>query len=316
MIETPTSAITVSAPEESFNDTDDSAKEHLLETGPAITLVAQKPLTSGVRVTLRHLKAEAGRFSPWRGVLNFLLYQILFTIVANIFIAPFQSSAIRPVFVILASAGTGVLLALIHAAWTHKVVGVPTDTWFWQRMLPRSAWKHLALPAAVAASAEYVTVYIVQVAVYIFKLNQPEKHSKTSAVFSTISIVALFFLASLFIIMPAHVTLTRVEASLLPEDQDTIVPFDRTFAGKVVSFMAGGSGCIGFADAWKSFDWEARRRLVKLYLKGVAISFVVIIAFVHLILLEVWLVLGAAFIKWQANQEAMKGAHAQYKSGN
>ncbi|RJE16779.1 hypothetical protein PHISCL_10884, partial [Aspergillus sclerotialis] len=40
--------------------------------------------------------------------------------------------------------------------------------------------------------------------------------------------VALFVLLQI----PATVTLVRVAASMLPEEDETIVPFDRTFGGK------------------------------------------------------------------------------------
>jgi hypothetical protein len=40
---------------------------------------------------------------------------------------------------------------------------------------------------------------------------------------------------------PADVTLTRVQASLLPDIEETIVPFDQTFCEKVVPEVIGGS---------------------------------------------------------------------------
>jgi hypothetical protein len=301
MIETPSSSITVSAPADAA--VDEEAKERLLETGPAITLVAQKPLTASLRDTIRHLKAQAGRWSPWRGVLSFILYSIVFCVVGNVLMA-FLPKAIYPLSYLVSYAITGALLAPLHATWTHKVIAMPTKTWFWQRIMSPSDWKRVALPAAFASIAEYIAAYITLGVFFLVNLDHANKISAVSAIFRTLSVFAAFFACVLFIILPAHVTLVRIEASLLPEDQDTIVPFDRTFAGKVTSKLLGGTGAIGFVDAWKSFNWEARRRVLKVCLKAILIESIVVIGFVHLIILEVWLFLGVAYMEFLASQAA------------
>jgi len=108
-------------------------------------------------------------------------------------------------------------------------------------------------------------------------------------------IVGLFSIAlfsGLFVVLPATVTLTRIEASLLPEEEETIVPFDRTFGGRVVPTILGGTGCIGFIEAWRTFNWEARRRLVKLYVKTFLIMLAVSVLMANILLLETWAILG------------------------
>lgn len=78
----------------------------------------------------------------------------------------------------------------------------------------------------------------------------------------------LFILVSI----PARGVFTRVAASMLPEEDDPIVPFDRRFGGKVKSAMVGGSGELSLLDAWTSFDWAARIRYVKIILKALVIE--------------------------------------------
>lgn len=77
----------------------------------------------------------------------------------------------------------------------------------------------------------------------------------------------------LFVLLqiPATVTLVRVAASMLPEEDETIVPFDRTFGGKTTPAIIGGQGKIGLVEAWRSFPWASRRRLLKLMLKVVLV---------------------------------------------
>lgn len=296
MVETPSAAITVSPSDESA-PTD--VKEGLIESGPTITLVRQKPITSSIRGTIRHLVAEAGRFSRWRGFKSLALYSLCFWLVSNIFntIVPL----VIPGRLILITGATGALLANLHAAWTHKVISMPHDKKFWSRIPSRASWKVLAFPAAVEASAKYASIYVAQGFVILFRLNRlssedyPSYAGKdwTSLFARMIAVFVIVLTCSLFIVLPAHVTLIRVEGSILPEDQETIVPFDRTFAGKVVPKILGGTGSIGFLDAWKSFNWEARGRIIKLYVKFFLIVTAIFIAFTHIMAFEIWAILGS-----------------------
>ena len=87
---------------------------------------------------------------------------------------------------------------------------------------------------------------------------------------SIIIIVAL--LCQVLFLIPARVTLVRVQASLLPVEDDTIVPFDRSFQGKVEPLVVGGKGYVGIVDAWKTFSYAAWRRLIILYTKIIVVS--------------------------------------------
>lgn len=69
------------------------------------------------------------------------------------------------------------------------------------------------------------------------------------------------------VIIPARVVLVRVQASLLPEDEDPIIPFDRSFDGKVEPAVVGGLGYATVANAWSTFSKAAWRRVVILYAK-------------------------------------------------
>lgn len=313
MVETPSAAITVSPSDETALK---DVKEGALETGPTITLVRQKPITSSIRGTIRHLVSEAGTCSRWRGFLSLMAYSLCFSVVGGII------DRVTPNFIparmILVSGATGALLANLHAAWTHKVIAMPNGARFWSRIPSAATWKVLALPAAVEACAKYTTIYIAQGFIILLGLERlngedyPAYAGKdwASLIFRILAIFVIALACSVFIVLPAHVTLIRVEASLLPEDQDTIVPFDRTFAGKVVPKILGGTGSIGFLDAWKSFNWEARGRLIKLYLKFFAIITALFFAFTHIMAFEIWAILGSklpeiiAQLKLQAKNQA------------
>ncbi|KAF1956963.1 hypothetical protein CC80DRAFT_491828 [Byssothecium circinans] len=300
MIETPSAAITVSTPEVPASKDE---KEGLLETAPTITLVHQKPITSSIRGTIRHLKAQGGCMARLRGFRIHALHAIAFSLSVNVL------AAITPAFplrMVIITALGGAICAPLHAAWTNKVVSTPSDTAFWQRIPSRSSWKVLALPAAVNAAMPYFAVFIAYASFCILGLMGVGDVGNFNGMQWTWLIVRgiLVFLISisctLFLCLPAIVTLVRTEASMLPEEQDTIVPFDRTFDGKVVPKILGGTGAIKFLDAWRSFNWEARGRLLKHYIKAFVIVFTVVFLFAHVFAFEAFAIMGPQLGKFLA----------------
>jgi len=314
MVESPVAAITVS-PSEYEPSNKDGEKEGLLETGPTITLVHQKPITSTIRGTLRHLVANAGRCARFRGFRIHALYSVLASLVATFFGGALPDV---PGMAVLSAGITGAVLANVHAAWTHKVVGMPTKQSIWQRIPSKSHWKTLAVPAAIASVMPYISMYLTIGVGMLLGLHKLENENITTcsqwmgliARFATIVVFAVT--CTIFLCLPAMVTLVRIEASILPEDQDTIVPFDRTFGGKVVSQMMGGTGVVGFLDAWRSFNWEARRRLIKLFAKTFFIMMAIMVVLMHVVLFEVFAIMGPAVGKFMAqmkhDQDFMNGA--------
>lgn len=298
MVETPHAAITVSPSEEPATKDE---KEGLLETGPTITLVHQKPITSSIRGTVKHVVANAGRFARFRGFKIHALYSLVFALAVNFFSAFFMSLfPDLPGQAILVSGFAGATVANVHAAWTHKVVSMPSEATFWQRVPSKAHWKTLAPAAAISTAMPYVSLYLtggVAILLGLHKLDQAnlEQYTRGQWMCLAVRVFATFIFAitaTLFLCLPAIVTQVRIESSILPEDQDTIVPFDRTFSGKVVSHMLGGTGKIGFLDAWRSFNWEARRRLLKLYVKIGAIMMFAFFVVGHVLAFEIFAIMG------------------------
>ncbi len=116
-----------------------------------------------------------------------------------------------------------------------------------------------------------------------------------------------------FVVIPADVTLKRVQASMLPENDESIVPFDRTFAGKVKPEVLGGSGAVSMLEAWKSFDGSARIRLMKLYLKIFLVSAFTTIMFIMVVIGELKMIMGDEFTP--SMEKAYEGFQ-QAKAGN
>ena len=316
MVETPHAAITISPSEEPASK---GEKETLLETGPTITLVRQKPITSSIRGTVKHLVAHAGKWARFRGFKIHALYSLAFSLAIQFFSGFFTSLFFGglPGQAIIVSGLAGAAVANLHAAWTHKVVSMPSEATFWQRVPSKSSWKALAPAAAISAAMPYISLYLtagVAILLGLHKVNPENLDQYTSRQLACLAVrglatVVFAIFTSLFLCIPATVTQVRIEASLLPEEQDSIVPFDRTFGGKVVGQLLGGTGRIGFLDAWRSFNWEARRRLIKLYVKIGAIMAFAIFVVVHVLAFEVFGVMGPALGDYLAKalHEAQKG---------
>ncbi|OCL05285.1 hypothetical protein AOQ84DRAFT_399662 [Glonium stellatum] len=307
MVETPSAAITISPSADSEDPDAPLEKEGLLEAGPAITLVHSRPITFHIRSTLRHLTSQAGRFARWRGLVAFIFYSFTTGLTTNFLNAIVPR--IVPARLMVLSAVAAILLARVHAAWTHIVISLPSTKRFYQRIPPMSSWRQLWIPAAAKASAGYVAAYVAMGFVRISQLHNIDPNDFSgytgmqwvTLVLRVVGLFALVTFSALFVVLPATVTLTRIEASLLPEDEETIVPFDRTFGGKVVPTILGGTGCIGFVEAWRTFNWEARRRLVKLYVKIFMIMLAITLLMGNILLVEVWAILGPQLTELLAN---------------
>jgi hypothetical protein len=85
--------------------------------------------------------------------------------------------------------------------------------------------------------------------------------------------MGIFLSLALFVGLqiPATVVMVRVAASMLPEEDEAIVSFDRSFGGLTTPAIIGGQGKIGIVEAWRSFPRSSRIRLLKLLAKVVLI---------------------------------------------
>jgi hypothetical protein len=110
----------------------------------------------------------------------------------------------------------------------------------------------------------------------------------TQAVFGFVVFIALF----IAIQIPALVTMVRVAASMLPEEDETIVEFDRSFQGRTTPEIVGGQGKIGIVEAWKSYPRASRVRLLKLMGKVAGVMTAAWLGFVVVVVAETHLLLG------------------------
>jgi len=313
MIETPTAtAFQVDSDEVDAPLLDNKNEGKMTPVEKDLFLVKQQPITGKMRTAVRHLKSVGGRLARFRGLHVSLIYHATYSFILHILHSIFAHNPILRPFIAVV---TTIVLCRIDMTWTHIVISNPSEKRWFRRIPGIKAAKNIIAPTAVYAIAKQAAIYVpatLFVAVAETWQNpaayggNPETVRKIATL--QMFLVGLVGLATIvLVVIPADVTLKRVQASMLPEEDESIVPFDRTFAGKVVPEIVGGTGAIGMLDAWKSFDKSARMRLIKLYGKIFGIQVFTTIMFFMVVIGELKMLVGADFEKfgWRA--------HAQFK---
>jgi hypothetical protein len=275
MVESPEAivfeSITTSDPDAPLDNNNKSVEPELL-------LMKPQPITANFRTTIKHLQSKGGFRARFRGVSAFVVYSILVQWISQMF-SIFVPFLFAPII-------ATTLCATLSLAWTHIVISDPSPKPWFRRVPSIKTWKKVAGPTAILAVAEQFAIVLpAYLAARSGFVGSPDDFANTTnsqrniMVLKSFGILALSLALALLVVIPANVTLTRVQASLLPDDVETIIPFDRSFGGKVIPEIVGGSGVIGTLDAWNTFDWNSRVRLVKAYLKVVAMQFALTILF-------------------------------------
>ncbi|RAL03670.1 uncharacterized protein BO80DRAFT_349355 [Aspergillus ibericus CBS 121593] len=259
------------------------------DVDPEIEAPRPQPITSKLRTTIQHLRNRAGFLSRFRGLSMLTTYGIAQVMVLSIM--PFSIDAFLSQFFV--SMITSVLLANLQLAWVHIVISEPSPKRFYQRIPGFDAWKKIAPVVAfehtVTAAAYYIPLALIS-ACGGFKgaENPTDGDAPAKTIASAATLVALPALLSFVVSIPARAIFIRVAASMLPEEHESIVPFDRSFGGKVSPAIVGGSGKLSIMDAWKTFDRPALTRFVKAIAKGFAIEVAVVALFGTLLIVQVW----------------------------
>ncbi|MCJ1249287.1 hypothetical protein MMC30_006510 [Trapelia coarctata] len=304
MVETPnTTTIIETSPEEQFKDDPDaplpSEKEGLLLVKQEVLVIKTKPITAKLCSTIKHLRSRAGFFSRFRGLHVLALYGLTFHLLRSLFLRLVPGSLLTRS---IATIVTSTLLCRFNATWTHIVISNPSEKRFYRRVPPRTAFRQLAGPTLWAALAEQLAVVAPLLMAHAYGLEQyahdPSKFGNVSprvrgSVLIQATLVMLVgFFNVIFIIIPTHAALKRVQASILPEEDEGIVPFDRTFGGKVLVANMGGIGRMSIREAWKSFDKEAMFRLYKVYAKVALMQGALFMVYMAVMVGEMKLILG------------------------
>ncbi|EMD00529.1 hypothetical protein BAUCODRAFT_28875 [Baudoinia panamericana UAMH 10762] len=280
-----------------------------------VTVISHKPITSKITNTIGLLQRVGGFSARWRGLGLSIFYHFLHAALSNFLAAMFGGFAAHIPAYIIVSIG----LMRVHMVWTHTMISGPTTKSWWQRVVPRKQCRVLFLPTLCLAVAQQAT-FLLPVAVAFVLLPRDFDHAAAmhqmkhgecgeniSLALRFLAVPATALFVAVAVLLPAAATLTRIEATLLPEDQETIVPFDKQAIIGDIDMTVCGSSRVLFVQAWRSFDRSARLRVIKLYAKMVLAQATVAVIGLHLMVAELYLMGGERLVIF------FKSAAAQVK---
>lgn len=229
--------------------------------------------------SLRRVHALVKSIDGWRSVLRGLL-PLLVADAATSLLRIIIAAPLAPIYLApLASIPAHLALVQLHTVWLHVVITPPSSVPFWKRLVPfgkvfRATVRPIILYALAKEIARGVPVLVFLVAF---------GNAKTGInPFAALVLAPLFFVLWFFVELPAQIALVRIQASLLPPDEDSIVPFDRSFGGRVNPlFMVGNEGAEGektvatLRDIWETISKAAMWRVAKLVIKVTGLHVVV-----------------------------------------
>ncbi|KAK3318659.1 ubiquitin carrier protein [Apodospora peruviana] len=254
-----------------------------------------KPVTSSIRATTRLLRSIAGWRALFRGIVPAFA-----AVFATQTLAQFVGAFGLPAFV--GTLVASLALVQLSTVWVHVVISAPNPRPFYCRLPPlRKTFEATCFPvlinwAAVSASASVPILIAKALGLEIWNPRQPNEVPKYGGQDGWKVLVMWLVAVSLHVLLvvPSTVVLVRVQASLLPQEDETVVPFDSSFQGRVGPAVVDGKGFVTARDALATFGRSSWIRLVKLYIKtwavGVAAYFVVALV----LLPEMWLILSKA----------------------
>ncbi|KAI0840692.1 hypothetical protein F5Y06DRAFT_308504 [Hypoxylon sp. FL0890] len=250
-------------------------------------------ITSSIRSTYHTLKAISGFRSLFRGLACYVALGVATSFIYGILTTVFVPA-------LIAGPLSALVLVQLYTAWTHIVISVPSPKTFWQRLPPfKKAFQATALPVVMYFFAVELSSFVPKWLAWALSMNLPDPKAPNTIpaadkndVWKGVIVVLVSLVLHVFLVIPTQVILTRVQASLLPEDEDTIVPFDRSFQGKVEPAIIGGKGFVTVKDAWQSFSRPSWVRLVKLYVKIFACAMVLALAWVVVLVPEMLLIIS------------------------
>ena len=274
----------------------------------------ERSITKSLRKTVRHLYSVGGPFAMCRGLAldvsrNIAALGIAMPLFMFWFLRSFGSEDDEPLdfskmtlaarfkdkLVSTAFEITGNLVFCSWmAAWVHIVITQHTLR-VWYRRLPsfvpvfRATWRPLVVLPLIDILVRETMVFLLKHSMGLYGKSDTTKGMLTSRNMLLMFVWLSSQTLNLLVCLPLEVALVRIQASLLPEDEEPIVPFDRSFGnngpnGLRPGLLAEPRGPLRLRQAWKSLTWAEMRRLLKTFAKMLTVQAVIYALF--------WLAIG------------------------
>lgn len=154
-------------------------------------------------------------------------------------------------------------LIQLHILWVHSVIASPSPKSIWGRIVStKTAFKAVGPPMALLLTMEAIMQRIIIWAYKSMGLKGEDFYLFFGDFRKTLRLWLLLAVLIYFIIVPAHMLLVRVETSLFPADEKTIISLDPE-----LSIGKPERGHINILEAWTSFSRTHKINLALLYFK-------------------------------------------------
>ncbi|KAK9481555.1 hypothetical protein V1527DRAFT_416638 [Lipomyces starkeyi] len=268
-------------PEEGHRVDDGQLEARLLERNTAYA--GKHPVTSSLRRTAAYLRHEAGPWSLFRGMSAYIA-KIAATAFYNVLCSLILPNILRPLLSLIVD----LCVAPFSLVLTHIIITVPTKrTWFFRL-------RHTPLRLSLLTLPVLATEFIVHNFVdglrstLISKVAMPSMAQnglpRYLGVFMLLLAIVVYLSLFLLVSVPATIVRIRVQASLLPDGEEPIVPFDCKSFGTISSLR---DAMYGLRSTWKTFGASDRNRYFKLIVKFYAIGAAVVGGTILLILMVI-----------------------------
>lgn len=274
-----------------------SEKENPNDEPPKVSIKQERQITSSLRTTTRHLHKTGGITAPLRGLAcslctilaigSFLALSAALGLVLENPRTQWDTTITSRLVPDLREFAVETFAFLLFSPWlaacVHVVLTQPTLR-IWYRRLPpflptlRATWRPLLLCQVADFAVWKVLPRPLRWAAGFYMAS----YEPAQGIFTSDNILrSLFWLivhaAYLLTSLPLYIACVRVQASLLPEEEETIVPFDRTFGtsganGLRPGLLAEARGPLTLREAWGSVTWAEVRRVVVMRAKFVAVE--------------------------------------------
>jgi hypothetical protein len=258
---------------------------------------SSQPVSSSLRSLHRTLLSVAGWRANFRGIWANIAYGFAISLATGFFTAiPFVPGFVG---VIIAN----LVLVQLSAAWVHIVISPPNPAPFWRRLPPfKKTFQATALPVTIYAVAYILSLEVPELVAGLLgfqsfhptnpgAIPNPGQYDRHSAWKGLIVLLVSFAVWAL-VYMPALVILVRVQASLLPPDEDTIIPFDRTYDGTIEPAVVSGKGYVTTRDAIRTFPRASWIRIYILQAKIFGVVVATLLVFFAVVAPQMWLIAG------------------------
>ncbi|KAK4064502.1 hypothetical protein Trihar35433_8019 [Trichoderma harzianum] len=246
--------------------------------------VTKKTNTSSPSAIYRLLVNNGGILANFRGLTLALLQSIITSGLIG-----YYGRFLGFKYHIVARLLRSLLMIQFSTLWLHLVIAQTTDRPFWSRVPPFARTLQATWRATIIhwAAVELTGLFPFMIAsrmnidwpspglfgpdnTYSFRLDMAS--GDAVFYFKCAAVIFATVVSSIFFVVPSQVILLRIQASLLPVEDGTIIPFDRSFKGRVKPARTNDRDYATISDAWRSFSWANWRGLILLSCKIIFLS--------------------------------------------